>query len=83
MKVYSFTTRLIQLNYYLPYFPLDCIGQMVTSLPDNEEKEKPHHVLPNLWRKKMTEQGYNYLDRSIQEMLDFFEIRIGNLEAPA
>ena len=26
MKVCTFTTRLIQLNSYLPYFPTDCIG---------------------------------------------------------
>ena len=30
----------------------------------------------------MTEQGYNYLDRSIQEMLCFFETRVENLETP-
>ena len=28
----------------------------------------------------MTEQGYNYLDRSIQEILGFFEIWVENLE---
>ena len=39
MKVRTFTTRLIQLNNYLPYFPPDCIGQMVTALPDDEVKE--------------------------------------------
>ena len=31
----------------------------------------------------MTEQGYNYLDRSIQEMSGFFETRVENLETPA
>ena len=31
----------------------------------------------------MTEQGYDYLDRSIQEMSGFFETRIENLETPA
>ena len=28
----------------------------------------------------MVEQGYNYLDSSIQQMTEFFETRIGNLE---
>ena len=37
----------------------------------------------NLWMKKMTKQGYNYLDRSIQEMPGYFETRIENLDAPA
>ena len=31
----------------------------------------------------MTEQSYNYLDRSIQEMSGFFETRVENLETPA
>ena len=31
----------------------------------------------------MTEQGYNYLDRSIQEMLVYYETRVDNLETPA
>ena len=31
----------------------------------------------------MTEQGYNYLDRSIQEMSGFFKTRVEKLETPA
>ena len=31
----------------------------------------------------MTEQGYNYLDRSIQEISSFFETKIENLVASA
>ena len=56
---------------------------MVTALPDDEVKEILYHVMPNFWRKKMTEQGYNYLDRSIQEMSGFFATRVENLETPA
>ena len=66
MKVCSFTTRLIHLNNYLPYFPPNHIGQMVTDLPDDEVKEILYHTMPNLWRKKMNKQEYNYLDMSIQ-----------------
>ena len=62
MKVRTFTTRLIQLNNYLPYFSPDCIGQMVTALSDDEVKEILYHAMPNSWRKKMTEQGDKYLD---------------------
>ena len=56
---------------------------MVTALPDDEVKELLYHAILNLWRKKMTEHGWNYLDRSIQEMSDFFEARVENLETPA
>ena len=54
MKVRTFTTRLIQLNNYLPYFPPDHIGHMVTALPDDEVKEILYHAMPNSLRKKMT-----------------------------
>ena len=38
MKAGSFTTRLIQLATYLPYFLPDRPGQLVTSLPDDDIK---------------------------------------------
>ena len=79
MKVYTFPTRPIQLNSYLLYFPPDHVGQIVTALPDDEVKEILYHAMPNLWRKKMTKQGYNYLDRSIQKMSGFFATRVENL----
>ena len=39
-----------------------------------------YHTLPNTWKKKMVEQGYNYLDGSIKNMTEFFESRIENPE---
>ena len=51
-RVYTLITRLIKLNNYLPYFSLDCFGQMVTVLPDNDVKEILYHAMPNWWRKK-------------------------------
>ena len=56
---------------------------MVTALPDNEVKEILYHAMPNSWRKKITEQGYNYLDRSFQKMSGFLETRVENLETLA
>ena len=77
MKARSFTTRLFQMNTYLPYFPPDCPGQLVTSLPDDEIL---YDAVPNTWKKKMVEQGYNYLDGSIIAMTEFFQTRIENIE---
>ena len=54
IQVHTFTSRLLQLNNYLPYFPPDYIGQMVTALPADEVKEILYHTMPNSWRKKMT-----------------------------
>ena len=36
--------------------------------------------MPNTWKKKLVEQGYSYLDGSIQSMAEFFETRIEGLE---
>ena len=36
--------------------------------------------MPNTWKKKIEEQRYNYLDGSNQNMNEFFETRIKNLE---
>ena len=80
MKAQSFATRLIQLNKYLPYVPPDNSGQLVASLPDDNIKEILHHAMPNMWEKKMVEEGYNYLDSPIHSMTEFFEIMIENLE---
>ena len=80
MKVCAFSTRLIQLNNYLPYFPPDRIGQMIATLPDDKVKEILYHAMPNSWRKKMTELGHNHLNKFTQEMSGFFETRVVSLE---
>ena len=78
MKVRPFTTRLIQLNTHLPYFLPDRPGQVATSLPDDDIKEILYHAMPNTWKKKMIEQGHNYLDGPINSMAELFETRIEN-----
>ena len=68
MKLLTLTTRLVQLNNILLFFPPDCVVQMVTVLPGNEAKEILYHAIPNLWRKKMIKQGHKYLDDTIQKI---------------
>ena len=80
MKVRSFTTRLIQLNTYLPYFPPDCPGQLVTSLPDDDIKEILHHAMLNTWKKNMVEQGYKYFDGPMHSKAEIFKTRNENVE---
>ena len=60
MKVRSFTTMFFQLKIYLLYNPPNCPGKLVTSLPDDYIKEILYHAMPNMWKKKMVEQEYNY-----------------------
>ena len=80
MKVRSFITELFQLNTSLLYIPPDCLGQLVTSLPDDDIKENLHQAMPKTWEKKLLEQGYNYLDGPIHSMTEYFETRIEHLE---
>ena len=83
MKVRTFSTRLSQLNSYLPSFPPDSMGQNVIALSDDELKDVLYVAMPDSYQRKMTEQGYNYLDPnvSLQTMTDFFESRCENLES--
>ena len=76
MKAQIFATRLIQLNIYLPYFPPDHPDQIVTSLPHDDIKKILYHTMPNMSKKKMVKQGYNYLDGPIHSMAEIFESRI-------
>ena len=82
MKVRTFSTRLSELNSYLPSFPPDSMGQNVIALSDDELKDVLYVAMPDSYQRKMTEQGYNYLDPdySLQTMTDFFEARCENLE---
>ena len=53
---------------------------MVTAVPD---EGNPLQYNAYFVEEEMTEQGYNYQDRSIQEISGFFEMRVDNLETPA
>ena len=66
MKIWTFTTRLIQLNMCLPHFLPDCPGQLVASLIDVDIKEILYHTIPNIWKKKMIEQGQNSLRQRLK-----------------
>ena len=80
MKVRSFTTTLIKLNTYLPFFPLDHPGQLVTSFHDDDIKEILYDNMPNMWKKKNVEQGHNYFYNPIHSMAEFFETKIKKLK---
>ena len=46
---------------------------MVIALSDNEVEEILYHAMPNSWRKNMTEQCYNNLDRSMPVSVENLE----------
>ena len=47
MKVKAFTTRLVQLNEYLTYFPPDTPGQEVGKMAADDLKEILYHAMSN------------------------------------
>ena len=40
-----------------------------------------YHSMPNAWKNKMIEQGFDYADSTIKEIANFFETRVENLGA--
>ena len=52
MKVRTLTTRLLQLNTYLAYFPPEHVDQKVNPLPEDNAKEILYHTIPNTSKKK-------------------------------
>jgi hypothetical protein len=83
MTVKAFTTRLVQLNEYLTYFPPDTAHQAVAKLPLDDVKEILYHAMPNSWKKEMTKQGYNYISYSLDKICEFFKNRCEDLEEEA
>ena len=80
MKVWAYTTSLIKLNTYPPYFPPDRLGQLIPSLSQDDIMDILYGAMPNTWKKKMVEEGYNYLYGPIRSMEKFSKTRIKNLE---
>ena len=80
MKLHSFISRLQELHAYLEKLPPDTERQETAPLPVDEIICIIYHSVPTKWNIKMIEQGFNYADSTIQEMTNFFETRVENLE---
>ena len=68
------------MNAYLEEFPPDTDCQETAPLSAYEIMDIIYHSMPNTWKNKMIEQGFNYADSTVKEMSDFFETRVENLE---
>ena len=80
MKLRGFISWLQELNAYLEEFQPDSEGQETASLPADGIMDIIYHSMPITWKNKMIEQGFNYADSTINEMTDFFETGVENLE---
>ena len=79
MTLYSFISRLQELNAYLEEFSFVTEGQETAPLSVDEIMDIIYHSMPTTWKNKMIEHGFNYADSIIKEMTDFFETRSENL----
>ena len=80
IKLSSFISRLQELNVYLEEFLPGTKGQETTPLPADEIMDIIYLSIVTTWKHKMIEQGFIYADSAINEMSDFFETRVDNLE---
>ena len=75
MKLHSFIRRLQELNANLEEFRSDTEGQETVPLPAHEIMDIIYNSMRNFF-----EQGFNYVDSTIKEMIASFETRVENLE---
>ena len=79
MKLRRFISRLQELNAYTK-FSSDTEGQETVPLPADEIMDIIYHSMPTIWKNKMIEQSFNYVDCTVKEMSDLFETRVENLK---
>ena len=68
------------MNIYLEEFPPGPKGQETVPPPVDESMDIIYHSVPTMWKSKIIEQGFNYVDSTIKEMTDFFESGVENSE---
>ena len=77
----EFVTRVQEINSYLVFFRTET-QEAAASLPEDELVEALYHAMPNSWRNTMVLQGFNYVNHTCIELLQFCE-RLETLEPPA
>ena len=70
MTTRMYCARFAELNKYLESFPPYREGQ---SLPDDEVLEHLEFAIPNSWQKQMVLQGFNTLEHTMEEFIEFCE----------
>ena len=79
MKVRKLVFSTVELNSFFVHFPSE-IGENCESLQDDEVKEIIYHSLPSSWRKQIILQGFNYVEQTIDSMVNFLKERAENWE---
>ena len=79
--VREFVTHVQEINAYLIFFRTET-QDAAAALPEDELVEALYHAMPNSWRNTMVLQGFNYVNHTVIELLQFCE-RLETLEPPA
>ena len=72
MPVRTFVSRVQELNNYLLKFPTET-NDNAESLDQYELIETLYRAMPEWYRNLATVHGFNYVQHSIQELIEFFE----------
>ena len=77
-SVREFASRVQEMNQYLSVFPSET-ADPATCLPEDELKEVLFHAMPGTCRQEMTNQGFNYPNHTVIDLIQFAE-RLESLE---
>ena len=73
MKFRTFVSRVLELNGHLDKFPEEVPNVAPTILENDEIKDILHHACPKSWQDHMTQLGFNFPDKTIEDMIEFCE----------
>ena len=73
MKFRAFVNRVLELNGHLDKFPEETTNVTPTILDNDEIKDILHHACPKSWQDQMTTLGFNFPEKTIEDMIEFCE----------
>ena len=73
MKFRAFVNRVLELNGHLDKFPEETTNVTPTILENDEIKDILHHACPKSWQDQMTTLGFNFPEKTIEDMIEFCE----------
>ena len=73
MKFRTFVSCVLKLNGHLDKFPEEVLNVTPTILENDEIKDILHHACPKSWQDQMTKLGFNFPDKTIEQMVEFCE----------
>ena len=73
MKFRAFVNRVLELNGHLDKFPEETTNVTPTILDNDEIKDILHHACPKSWQDQMTTLGFNFPEKTIEDMVEFCE----------